>query len=144
MPRGMGHTHSRASRREGFNVAKTTVADGTTKVYLGVDRLERFRVLALALGFTQGGRPNVSGAVKHVQDFFESHAEGQAATLAARAISEPKATREKIRAALTIADGNVSEAARTLDVSRGDFIRATEALDMGPEIAKRYPAKGAA
>ena len=112
------------------------------RMYLGAGVMKEIRDEALLLDFKIGPNPNYSRMVKHAWEFYKAGKAGPDATLAARAVSLPKGTRTKMRAALIVADGNASGAARILNVSRGDFIRAVEALDMQSEIAKRWP-KGA-
>jgi predicted DNA-binding protein YlxM (UPF0122 family) len=112
------------------------------RFYLGIEIMQQIKDEAILLGFMIREDPNWSRMVKHAWEFYKANAGFAGTTLASLAVTEPKATREKMRAALTLADGNVSDAARRLDVSRGDFIRAVEALDMQAEIAKRWP-KGA-
>lgn len=149
MAHAMGYTSCGAAPREGSTMTqgaedrRTYLADdGVAKVYFGKENLEWIRDEAARRGWLQGGRPNVSKMVIHMADFFRQH-EAKPETLAALAISEPKATRDRIRAALVLAGGSYTKSAAQLNVAPTDFRRAVEALDMAEEIGRKYP-KGAA
>jgi transcriptional regulator with GAF, ATPase, and Fis domain len=93
-------------------------------------------------GLMRGDVPNVSKCVQILCDEARAAAAPGVASLAARAMSDAKDTKAKIRAALVVTDGVVSKAAPVLGTSDRDLRRAIDALDMKGEIAEKY--KGAA
>jgi transcriptional regulator with GAF, ATPase, and Fis domain len=93
-------------------------------------------------GLYRGDKPNVSKCIVQLCEEARVAAGPEVASLAARAVTLPKGTRQKIRAALIITEGVVSKAAPLLGTSDRDLRRAIEVLDMKKEIARTW--KGAA
>ena len=133
---GQATTRRRASREP------SSADQDARRMYLGADVMRQIKDEALKLGFLLGPDPNYSRMVKHAWAFYMASGGDGARTLAALAISDPKVTRDKIRAALVIAEGSLRVAGPILKASDRDLRRAVEALDMQAEIAKRWP-KGA-
>lgn len=104
---------------------------------------ERLRALAKTIAEAHyGGNESA-----YIQDLIARDAEARAergrVTLLAQAGSAPIQVREKILAALVVHDGNATGARKLLGAAEGDWRRAIDALALGDEIAKRWPARRA-
>jgi transcriptional regulator with GAF, ATPase, and Fis domain len=93
-------------------------------------------------GLFRGDKPNVSKVIVQLCEEARAASGPEVASLAARAVSNAKDTRTKIRAALVITEGVVSKAAPVLGTSDRDLRRAIDALNLRGEIAEKY--RGAA
>ena len=96
------------------------------------------------------GDPAIGAAVLRI--FAEEAKQYEKApTLLARSKEDPKGTRDLMLCALKLSDGNAESARAALaytlhrdePVSEGDWRRTVEALKMGEEIRRRWPAKTA-
>jgi hypothetical protein len=128
-------------RRIGHMALSEATARNVRKIYGKEELWDKGEEEAERLGLlTPGGEPSISRfTVMAMEFYFESAAVPE--SLAARAVSDGKGTRERIRAALTVSDGSRRAAAEVLKASDRDLRRAIEVLDLGPEIEKRWGSK---